>query len=76
MIRMRNNDEKVIGRRMILSAIKMEEALAKVIQVETQLIRTQLKDGNFQEDVVNFNKTIKNICHNLSTEVYNSFYMD
>lgn len=65
MIRMKSIDEKVIGRKMILSAIKMEESLAKVIQVETQLIRKQLKEGNSQENIININKSIKNVIMSL-----------
>lgn len=63
--RMKSNDNKDIGKKMILSAIKMEESLSRVIKVETQLIRRQLHEGNSKEELVDINKTIKNVIMSL-----------
>lgn len=66
MILNKNIDEKLIGKKMILTAIKMEDTLANLLQVEVRILKKKLTNNCPNDDIQNVNKIIKNIILTLT----------
>jgi hypothetical protein len=52
-------DEKKIGRRMLLNAVKMEESLAELLRAEAKILRKSTIEGASNEDIQRTNRIIR-----------------
>lgn len=52
-------DEKRIGRKMLLNAVKMEESLAELLKSEAKLLRKCTMNGASNEEIQRTNKIIR-----------------
>lgn len=62
----KNMDHEYIGKRMLLSAIKIEESLAELLCVEIKILRKQIGIGGSYDEYKNVNKIIKYLIFSLS----------
>ena len=54
-------NKKELGKKIVLSAIKMEESLSDLLRAEARLLRKKCKDGAGREDLIRVNKMIKHV---------------
>lgn len=59
-------DEKRIGRKMLLNAVKMEDSLAELLKTEAKLLRRCAIDGANSEDIQRINKSIRYIIFTMT----------
>jgi len=65
----KNVDEKIIGKKMLLTTIKMEESLAELLRTELKILKKESKKDYNYEDIQNVNKTMKYILLSLTIEL-------
>lgn len=56
-------DDKTVAKRTIMNSLKIEESLARLLRIETQVLRRNIDDTN--EEVKKINKTIKYLIYYL-----------
>jgi hypothetical protein len=59
-------DEKKIGRRMLLSAVKMEDSLAELLKAEAKILRKSTLEGASNEDIQRTNRVIRYLFFSLT----------
>ncbi len=64
----RNLEDKMLGKMIILNAVKMEESLAEILRMEVKAIKKQIKvNGNSDiEDIQKANKVLKYVLYSLT----------
>jgi hypothetical protein len=64
----RNLDDKLLGKMIILNAIKMEESLAEILKMEVKAIKKQIReDSNSDfENIHKSNKVIKYVLYSMT----------
>lgn len=57
----KNLSSKLIGKKMIETAVSLDEALAEILKVEVKRLKQLAKSNNSPEDLQKTNRIIKNI---------------
>lgn len=59
-------NKKALGKKIILSALKIEESLADIMRLEAKILRKKCVNGAENEDIKRINNMIKNVLFTLT----------